>query len=70
MEPSVSERLMFDALCALRRALRELAEMRGAVQTLADRVEVLTTELAEGELGELRQLVARRLHPNRNGGTS
>ena len=45
----------------LRAALRESAEMRAAVQVLTDRVETLTSELAEGELAELRRLASRAL---------
>ncbi len=45
----------------VRAALKEATELRGAVQVLADRVDRLTVELAEGELLELTKLVARAL---------
>ncbi len=64
------EVLTFDALCALRRALSEVAGLRVDVQALADRIEMLTTDLAEGELSEWRRLVARRLHRSGHGGAS
>jgi hypothetical protein len=43
----------------VRAALTEGAEVRAGLQLLADRVETLTTELAEGEVSELRRLVGR-----------
>ena len=43
----------------LRATLTETTELRGAVQVLADRVDRLTGELAEGELLELTKLAAR-----------
>ena len=45
----------------MRAALREAAEVRAAVQTLTERVETLTAELAEGEIAELRRLAGRAL---------
>ena len=51
-----------DVIPVLRATLRETTELRGAVQVLADRVDRLTGELAEGELLELTKLVARALH--------
>ena len=48
-----------DVIPVLRATLRETTELRGAVQVLADRVDRLTGELAEGELLELTKLVAR-----------
>ena len=48
-----------DVIPVLRATLRETTELRGAVQVLADRVDRLTGELAEGELLELTKLAAR-----------
>ena len=56
----------------VRAALKETAELRGAVQVLADRVDRFTAELVEGELLELTKLVARGLRvfetPHNGGG--
>jgi len=55
----------------IRRALREARDLAAALQLLADRVDRLTAELAEGELLELTRLAARvlrALEPGRNGG--
>jgi len=43
----------------VRAALTEGAEVRAALQVLADRVDTLTAELAEGEVSELRRLAGR-----------
>jgi hypothetical protein len=48
-----------DVIPVLRATLKETTELRGAVQVLADRVDRLTGELAEGELLELTKLAAR-----------
>jgi ATP phosphoribosyltransferase regulatory subunit HisZ len=48
-----------EVIPVLRAALKETTELRGAVQVLADRVDRLAGELAEGELLELTRLVAR-----------
>jgi len=45
----------------VRAALTEGAEVRAALQVLADRVDTLTAELAEGEVSELRRLVGRAI---------
>jgi len=55
----------------IRHALREARDLAAALQLLADRVDRLTAELAEGELLELTRLAARvlrALEPGRNGG--
>jgi len=59
-----------DVIPVLRVVMREAIELRAAVQLLADRVEVLTAELADGELRELVRLVeiATRALVVRNGG--
>jgi hypothetical protein len=48
-----------EVIPVLRATLKETTELRGAVQVLADRVDRLTGELAEGELLELTRLAAR-----------
>lgn len=55
----------------IRHALREARDLAAAIQLLADRVDRLTAELAEGELLELTKLAARALHAleaSHNGG--
>jgi hypothetical protein len=51
--------------------LRETIEMRAAVQLLGERIDALTTELADGGLPELIRLAAgalRTYDTHRNGG--
>ncbi len=71
MERSTADLLMHDVIPAVRVLLREATELRAAVQLLADRVESLTSELAEGGLHELTRLagVAVRVLDARNGGS-
>jgi hypothetical protein len=45
----------------IRHALREARDLTTAIQVLADRVDRLTGELAEGELLELTKLAAQAL---------
>jgi hypothetical protein len=45
----------------IRHALREARDLTAAIQLLADRVDRLTGELAEGELLELTKLAAQAL---------
>ena len=45
----------------IRGALREARDLTAAIQVLADRVDRLTGELAEGELLELTKLAAQAL---------
>jgi len=55
----------------IRSALREARDLTAAIQVLADRVDRLTGELAEGELLELTKLAAQALRafePTHNGG--
>ena len=61
MNRDIAELVTHEVIPVVRAALRETAELRGAVQVLADRVDRLTGELAEGELLELTKLVARAL---------
>ncbi len=59
MSRDIAELVTHEVIPVVRAALRETAELRGAVQVLADRVDRLTGELAEGQLPELTKLVAR-----------
>ena len=55
----------------VRHALREARDLTAAIEVLADRVDRLTVELAEGELRELTTLAAhalRALEAHHNGG--
>ena len=61
MNRDIAELVTHEVIPVVRAALRETAELRGAVQVLADRVDRLTGELAQGELLELTKLVARGL---------
>ena len=47
MEPSITSLITNEIVPVVRSALRELTELRGAVQLLGERVEALTAELAE-----------------------
>jgi hypothetical protein len=70
MDPATAELITHDIVPAVRVLLRETTELRGAVQLLAERVESLTTELAEGGLHELARLAGQavRALDTRNGG--
>jgi hypothetical protein len=70
MDRATAELLTHDIVPVVRVLLREATELRGAVQLLADRVETLTSELADGSLYELKELaaVAVRALDARNGG--
>ena len=71
MNRDIEQLVTHEVIPVVRAALRETAELRGAVQVLADRVDRLTDELAEGELSELTKLVARAmraLETTHNGG--
>ena len=61
MPQSLEELVTFDVIPLVRTALKETAELTGAVQVLTQRVEELTAELVEGEVKELRRLVAAAL---------
>ena len=56
--PSVSA---LEIMRMIRSALREARDLTTAIQVLADRVDRLTGELAEGELLELTKLSAQAL---------
>jgi hypothetical protein len=59
MSREIEQIVTQEVIPVLRATLRETTELRGAVQVLADRVDRLTGELAEGELLELTKLAAR-----------
>ncbi len=59
MSRDIEQIVTQEVIPVLRATLRETTELRGAVQVLADRVDRLTGELAEGELLELTKLAAR-----------
>ncbi len=61
MNRDIEQIVTHEVIPVLRAALKETTELRGAVQVLADHVDRLTGELAEGELLELTKLVARAL---------
>ena len=61
MNRDIEQIVTHEVIPVLRATLTETTELRGAVQVLADRVDRLTGELAEGELLELTKLVARAL---------
>jgi hypothetical protein len=61
MPQSLEDLVTFDVIPLVRTALKETAELTGAVQVLTQRVEELTAELVEGEVKELRRLVAAAL---------
>jgi hypothetical protein len=61
MPQSLEHLVTFDVIPLVRTALKETAELTGAVQLLTERVEDLTTELVEGEVKELRRLAAAAL---------
>ena len=59
MYRNVEEFITAELVPLVRAALTEGAEVRAVLQVLADRVDTLTAELAEGELSELRKLAGR-----------
>ena len=59
MNQTVEHFITAEVVPLVRAALTEGAEVRAALQILADRMDTLTAELAEGELSELRRLVGR-----------
>ena len=61
MNQTVEQFITAELVPPVRAALTEGAEVRATLQVLADRVDTLTAELAEGELSELRRLVGRAI---------
>ncbi len=71
MDRTITDVVTLEVIPVVRAALRELTELRSAVQLLGERVDALTTELAEGGLPELIRLAAgalRTLETANNGG--
>jgi len=71
MMPGGPNLTALETMRLIRRALREARDLTAAIQLLADRLDRLTAELAEGELLELTKLAAqvlRALEPGHNGG--
>ena len=71
MTRDIEQIVTHEVIPVVRAALREMTELRGAVQVLADRVDRLVEELAEGELPELGKLAARAVRvfeTSHNGG--
>ena len=58
MDRSLADLVVFDVIPLARTALKETAELTAALQGLAREVQQLTTELAEGELREVRKLLS------------
>ena len=73
MSRGIEEIVTHEVIPVLRATLTEATELRGAVQVLADRVDRLVGELAEGELVEVARLAARALRvyqTTHNGGAT
>ena len=58
MDRPLADLVAFDLIPLARTALKETAELTAALQGLARELQQLTTELAEGELPEVRKLLA------------
>ena len=61
MERSLADLVVFELIPVVRAALKETAELTLALDRLAERVDHLTAELAEGELRELRTVLVHAL---------
>ena len=61
MNRDIEQLVTHDVIPIIRTALKETAELIGAVQILSRRVEELTTELVDGELTELRKFATAAL---------
>jgi len=71
VDRTITDVVTLEVIPVVRAALRELTELRSAVELLGERVDALTTELAEGGLPELIRLAAgalRTLETANNGG--
>ena len=64
MDPQIVHLITNEIVPVVRVVLRETTELRAAVQLLGERIEALTTELAEGGLPELIGLAANALRTN------
>ena len=70
MDRTMTDVVTLEVIPVVRAALRELTELRSAVQLLDEHVDALTAELAEGGLPELIRLAAgalRTLETTNNG---
>ena len=61
MDPQIVHLITNEIVPIVRVVLRETTELRAAVQLLGERIEALTTELADGGLPELIGLAANAL---------
>ena len=71
MDPQLIALIRNEIVPVVRVVLRETTELRAALQLLGERLEALTTELADGGLPELIRLVRSALREDdthRNGG--
>ena len=71
MDPQLTALITNEIVPVVRATLRETTELRAAVQLLGERIEALTTELADGGLPELIRLASSALRTydtHRNGG--
>ena len=71
MDPQLIALITNEIVPVVRVVLRETTELRAALQLLGERLEALTTELADGGLPELIRLVRSALREDdthRNGG--
>ena len=58
MDRSLADLVVFDVIPLARTALKETAELTASLQGLARELQQLTGELAQGELPEVRKLLA------------
>jgi hypothetical protein len=71
VDPSIVTVITNEIVPVVRVVLRETTELRAAVQLLGERIDALTTELADGGLPELIRLAAgalRTYDTHQNGG--
>ena len=58
MDRSLADLFFFEVIPLVRTALKETAELTASLQGLAHELQQLTGELAQGELPEVRKLLA------------
>ena len=58
MDRPLADLVVFDVIPLVRTALKETAELTASLQGLARELQQLTGELAQGELPEVRKLLA------------
>ncbi len=61
MDRTITDVVTLEVIPVARAALREVAELRSAVQLLGERIDGLTAEMADGGLPELIRLAAGAL---------